>query len=547
MKNFLPVLLLLSFNILTFGVKAQNQPFSSFETIDVGNIKSRVLVHGDMWSDPATTMQQCEFPKASGKHIAGTASIWMGGYDAQNNYCMAAQQYRSAGVDYWPGPLGVSGAGVSYAVSKDWARIWKIRRWELSMFLNTSVHTLQNTPASILEWPAKGNPHARGFNNASLTIAKDMAPFVDVNSDGTYNALNGDYPVMKGDQMLWYVFNDNGPTHSGSKSVPIGAQVKSMVYAYGRGTLADNIVFHEYEITNFHGTSLDSFALAVYADLDLGYAFDDYIGYDSSRNMGIVYNGTVIDGPEIKPDYYRDTIPKAAVKILRMPSDTCGQLSPAGSFMIITNGNDLVIGDPVTAHQMTNYMYHSWRDGSSLTDPGGNNRKYMYPDDPSLQGGWSDCTSNTLPFYNKRMVIASKPFKFPMNSTIKFAFALIASNPAYQNACPFASFADIKAVGDTAQYIFCNQLPVLTAVTDVAAPSALQLYPNPASDIITVHTAIAAPEQLKVVDAMGRFMAVHPTSKNKNVTIDISQLPAGIYWLIYNETKQTLRASFIKN
>ena len=178
MKNFLPVLLLLSFNILTFGVKAQNQPFSSFETIDVGNIKSRVLVHGDMWSDPATTMQQCEFPKASGKHIAGTASIWMGGYDAQNNYCMAAQQYRSAGVDYWPGPLGVSDAGVSYAVSKDWARIWKIRRWELSMFLNTTVHTLQNTPASILEWPAKGNPHARGFNNAVNTCFPDVTAYL---------------------------------------------------------------------------------------------------------------------------------------------------------------------------------------------------------------------------------------------------------------------------------------------------------------------------------------------------------------------------------
>ncbi len=56
-----------------------------------------------------------------------------------------------------------------------------------------------NTPIPILEWPANGNPFAKGAGGVALVVNHDLAPFVDVNGDGKYNPLLGDYPAMKGD------------------------------------------------------------------------------------------------------------------------------------------------------------------------------------------------------------------------------------------------------------------------------------------------------------------------------------------------------------
>ncbi|MBK7691106.1 MAG: hypothetical protein IPJ31_08310 [Bacteroidetes bacterium] len=58
-----------------------------------------------------------------------------------------------------------------------------------------------------------------------------MAPFVDVNNDNIYNALDGDYPDIEGEQALWWVFNDNGKTHNETNGLPLKIEVKALAYA----------------------------------------------------------------------------------------------------------------------------------------------------------------------------------------------------------------------------------------------------------------------------------------------------------------------------
>ena len=48
------------------------------------------------------------------------------------------------------------------------------------------------------------------MNGHTINFDKDLAPFVDVDNDGNYNPLNGDYPKIKGNQSIWWVMNDNG-------------------------------------------------------------------------------------------------------------------------------------------------------------------------------------------------------------------------------------------------------------------------------------------------------------------------------------------------
>lgn len=118
--------------------------------------------------------EACQFPKGSGLH-SNLASLWVSGYDASNGvFNVAARLYRQTGMIIRPGPLDSSGNS-TLSTATDWDKIWKVNRSTIDSFLLLPSHTLLNTPAVILEWPAKENSHAVGKNGAVLTITRDMA------------------------------------------------------------------------------------------------------------------------------------------------------------------------------------------------------------------------------------------------------------------------------------------------------------------------------------------------------------------------------------
>jgi hypothetical protein len=168
-------------------------PFNTMDSINVNNINASVLVHGDMWWNPTLENAHCYFPAGSPASISFVSTLWMSGNDAAGGLHVAAQTYRQNGNDYWPGPLD-AGDTLTYHTSHDWAKIWKINRTDIQYFQGVSVHDITNTPPAILSWPAKGNANAAGNAGAMLTITNNMAPFVDINHNGIYEPLLGDYP-----------------------------------------------------------------------------------------------------------------------------------------------------------------------------------------------------------------------------------------------------------------------------------------------------------------------------------------------------------------
>jgi hypothetical protein len=51
-----------------------------------------------------------------------------------------------------------------------------------------------------------------------------------MNGDGHYNCLQGDYPLIKGDQIIWWVFNDNYNKHTETGSLHnMGIEVQGRV------------------------------------------------------------------------------------------------------------------------------------------------------------------------------------------------------------------------------------------------------------------------------------------------------------------------------
>lgn len=558
----LKLFLLILTVFISINAYSQPQPFKTIQYVDINKIKGNICVHGDMFWDPANNSSfGCEFPKGSRKSAGGNTTLWMSGFDNNNNMYASVQTYRDPGNDYWPGPLNID--TLTYSDAQKWNKIWKVSFFEINAHLSNSVHTISNTPRSILTWPAKGNPNAAGNNNMPLTIAADMAPYIDVNNDGKYNALDGDYPDIKGDQMLWWIFSDNGPTHDATPDgQSMKTEVHAMAYAYSRNSDIDNIIFYDYKIHNKSSVNYQNYRMALSADTDLGYYRDDYVGFDSSRRLGYNYNGRPVDGEGQQPEAYGKTPPISGFTFLKIPGDNGSSKVPAGSFISYNNDNT-VHGNPVKAVEYHNYMNAMWRDGSSLvndyagkgiptTGKGtGPVTNYIFPGNPADTNEWSECASNN-PVGDRRFVLTSNSTTFTAGSSINLAFAFVVTDTGSNNACPNLDITNIKRLIDTAwkyynnppkSYVFPLSVSEVTNVMDWS------VYPNPANkklyisfpENININT-----DEIIITDITGRVIPINYRKKQNEIDADISLLAPGMYTLSFNNDGQKYSRLFIK-
>lgn len=546
-KAYYATLLFLSIFFFTLPLYAQVAA-----KLDINNISSGILTRGDMWWDPATQTPVCEFYKGSGISISFGGSLWMGCVDASGKLHVAAQTYRQNGNDYWPGPLDSSDTLTS-PISNKWDKVWKVDYMQIDSFKSQSTHTLANTPQAILEWPAKGNIYAKGHGGTPLTISQDMAPFADVNGNGFYDPLNGDYPLLKGDQMLWWVFSDNGPTHNESNALPLKVEIHASAYAYNRPGMLKNIQYYEYDVIN-KGYSYNNFRMGMWADMDLGYNFDDYIGFDSARRMGYIYNSETPD--RASTGYgYGSSMPIAGISIIKMPNDGAS-LAPAGSFMYYNNDFG-PYGNPFDDTGYYRYLNATFRSGqhlhndfagygmlSSGTGPG-LDANYVYPGDPSNKGQWSECSSGNTGG-DRRFIISTGNYTFPVNQSAKFIFALVVTDTSSDNYCPHADISKLKQIADSSWHYFNNPSSVPTGVANIATARPLEIYPNPAHNILNIKNSTFGLQNLQVIDVLGRTMNVDISKGASGISIDINKLNPGIYTLIYHSATGTQTALFIK-
>ncbi len=544
--KLLPVVL--AFSDLSFA----QQPFTAKAYIDINNIKASAYLHGNLWYDLTQLTPECEFPKNSGKHINATSALWMSAKDG-NTLHISAQTYGQNGYDYWPGPLDVSRA-LTYGISSEWAKIWKVNRTDIDDFKKLSTRTLSNIPTSILEWPGKNNPHVKGPNGQYFFVSGDMAPFVDANNDGKYNPLDGDYPDIKGDQALWWAFSDNGPTHTSTNGQPLKVEVHVMAYAFKKNTAIDNVVFYEYNIHNKSDKNYTDFRVGIWSDIDLGYPLDDYIGFDSSHRMGYAYSTANGDGTG-QPYAYGANPPISGIAVMEAPGDAA-TLKPLGSFMYYNNDLSQE-GNPTTDIHYDNYLRSIFRGGQHLRNDfkgygqlssgtgAGPNANYIFPGNPADTAQWSDCASGNPPA-DRRMILATDDYSFAAGTKTKFAFALVTTDMGSGHACGSTfKLNDLKTVADTALAYY---RPLGTVINSIAGEQAKPtIYPNPATDKIYIETPDenSVDATICIYDGMGRLMLRQDATKNKN-EIDIGSLPSGVYHAVYSNDAGNASSTFIK-
>jgi hypothetical protein len=408
------------------------QPATAQTDLNINNVRTTLLAGGDIWwnlNDARYEVPKIEPPgSAPSVHSLFAGAVWLGGIDASGQLKIAAQTYRQTGNDFWPGPLDNSG-NVTEQTCQEYDRHWVVLGSEVDALIaafeanGRQCVADADVPQSLRDWPAKGNPNAKGARGVSLDVSGvDLAPFYDQDGDGVYNPNCGDYPVIRkkcqdvyADQMIFWVYNDKGNIHSETGGQAIGVQVNAVAFAFSTSDEVNNMTFYTYEIKNRSTVEIDEFYMGQWVDPDLGCFLDDYVGVDVPRALGIVYNGRSTD-PDCATRGYGADPPALGVDFFEGPLDENGVEIGLSYFTFYYN-DFTPRGNPVSAVQFYNYMKGIWKDGLPFTY-GGNGvggtvpTKYMYPDDPTNSAGWSMCSQN-FPTGNTdfRFVQSSGPFK----------------------------------------------------------------------------------------------------------------------------------------
>ena len=311
--------------------------------LNINNVRALINGYGNMWYDGVVA--QYHLPKNSNTCPLFCAALWIGGTDVNDQLRIAALRFGSDGDDYWPGPLKINGtASVDLPVCNAYDKHWIITKSEVLALKAHFEYDTNNYVAPkddaeainaditdvIANWPAKG----QGDDLSSF-----LAPFYDADGDGEYNPRNGDYPyydfdnelcprtlkaslkpgenyvtkptaeegivhgsslsdqVLKGDQTIWWVFNDMGNTHTESGGQPIGLEIRAQAFAFSTNDEINNMTFYSYEIINRSTYELQETYFSQWVDADLGYAWDDFVGCDVRRGLGYCYNGKPQDTP----------------------------------------------------------------------------------------------------------------------------------------------------------------------------------------------------------------------------------------------------------
>ena len=406
-------------------------PSSSFEWLDINNVRTRINAGGDMWWDlPSGTGSKYFIPANGSATSLYAGSLWIAGVDVNNQLKCAALRFRQVGNDYYTGPLTVDGkASITPETCAKWDKIFKITRAEVDEFLsafdpNTGrLDEDYQMPTIIKNWPAtRADDDPEG-------IAKYLAPFYDADGDGEYNPEAGDYPyyditnelchtkiptmeeeingtmhgsiladqVLKGDQTLWWIFNDKGAAHTESSGQAIGIEVRAQAFAFATNDEINNMTFCSYEIINRSTYTLTGTYFSPWTDVDLGYAKDDYVGCDVGRGLGYGYNGAYIDGSG-EPEAYGAQPPAIGIDFFQGPyMDPDGLDNPKYIYELVldhyevdpANPTDTIyFYDTVNQTQVVDFSINGVNFGNGIVDDERfGMRRFVYHNNSSADNG----------------------------------------------------------------------------------------------------------------------------------------------------------------
>lgn len=542
---------------------------SWFSYLDINNIKARFNANGNHFWD-LESLDEYFYPKDSATTTIFNHTLWLGGIDESGDLRVAADRYRQIGRDYWTGPLTTDGnAAIDSATVNQWRKIWKLNKEEIAYHLAHWNDPGYEAIEDISTWPAHGD--------TTLGQSYNLAPFIDANSNGIYEPQLGDYPLIRGDQTLFFIFNDQ-KYHGETAGLPIGVEIHGFAYAFDApdNPALNNTTFLSYKIFNRSQHTLTDTYIGTFTDIDLGYAFDDFVGCDVGRGAYYAYNGTSIDGNG-EPESFGENPPAQGVIILGGPYiDPDGDDNPAGecdeslngvgfgdgiadnerfgmnNFVYFENGSGPT-SDPQMYYEYYNFMKSIWRDSTAM-EYGGNGHvssgaygpaaKFMFPgmSDPCFWGtggqepfgpiDWTEETAGNTPG-DRRGICSMGPFTLEPESFQKVDIAFVTA-PGDENT---NSIDRLMTYIDSVKAFYYEDpdhfgFAWMGGDEPEIAKSTFRLYPNPATtELFVQFDDFQKNVTCEIYNLFGQMIEQKETTNTELFKIDISSLEQGIYVL----------------
>jgi len=546
-----------------------------YDSLDINNINARFYSAGMLFTDTTSYGAKYEYPKGTGHSTIYSAGLWLGGMDINGQLHLAGQMF-GVGKDYYPGPVSTPSF---YSTSHvEYNYVWKVTKAEIDEFIlwydcGQTPGCTQNSsyviPDVIINWPGTGE----NWNGQSQYIA----PFIDVNQNGIYNPLDGDYPCIKGDMALFTVFNDDG-VHTETGGDRLGMEIRALHYGYNSSDSAlANTIFSEYTIINYSTTIYSDFYIGMWEDMDVGCSEDDYVGCDVERNLAYTFNADSVDNDGCNgAAAYLNNPPAQGLVILRGPSQdndgVANQIGIGQSEVIngcgygdnISDNERLgmgvfayfdrllagtIFGAPILPFDFYNYMQGIWMDGTHFTYGGDGHggaidANYMYPDasdanyyfgtNGTLVSPWSELGEVNVKG-DRRLLASMGTITFAPFEVKQFTIAHISALD-YVDSSTTASLDLLKSYTDdihdfyacdtTGMYGMCDGQIVSVNNPNSVEINNVSLYPNPTSSLLYFKSDSQI-EMIKVYNLLGKVIL---TKEAKGMSqIDISELPKGIY------------------
>lgn len=562
------------------------------DTLDINNISALINPYGSQfWCGPLANSGGLggfpsfyEYPKGSGKQTIFTSAFWIGGVDQDGQLRLDAELYRQRGLDYWSGPLSVENETLSIdtVIVYKWHRVWKLSKNEIEYHVQNWNKPGYEPIPNIASWPAHGDQ--------TLHQNQYLAPFIDVDGDGFYDPYSGDYPLIRGDQCVFFIFNDLRNMHSETQGNHIGLEIHGMMYQFNQpdNVAINNTTFLNYKIFNRSPYLLTDTYIGMWTDIDLGYADDDYVGCDVSRGMYFGYNGDEIDGNG-GPETYGEIPPAQGVVLLGGPlMDVNGLDDPSGGCDESINGvgfgddvvdnerygmtsfiyfnNDVSIqGDPYIAQDYYNYLTGVWMDGAHLQYPNsGLDCRFMFPGltDPCYWGtggveptgliDWREETGDNgepNPPADRRGLGSSGSFTFLPHSVQSIDVAYVT---AQGDDGPLSSVELLKVYVDSirAKYFQNTEdfgTQYLGVDQTVDQTQLLKIFPNPVEDRLQVEYASQSPNAVfSIYDLYGRMQMSGKIHSTGQFSINVSNLKSGLYIISVTDDQHRATGSMVK-
>jgi len=254
-----------------------------FQQLDLNNINARLGLN-QLFYDATNSIATFEVPKGSGSNTIFAGNLWMAGKNQDSVY-LNADMY---GVTLNVGRSGPIMDSVYYDknYSYEWDRLWKISNLDIIYHQNNWNSGGYQPIEVIASWPAHGD--------TSKGQAFYLAPFVDNNGDGIYNPYDGDSPKIKGQQAIYFIYND---MREQITNRPMNSEIHGMAYAYKcpSDSAIYNTIFLDYTIYNRSNLTYDSTYIGMWNDFDIGNYSDDAIACDVARSTFYAFNGDSVD------------------------------------------------------------------------------------------------------------------------------------------------------------------------------------------------------------------------------------------------------------